>query len=147
MVSNIQIVITMLLLMVITCSCKLFLSKEDWTNKGIYLNMDGKYEESIKCYDKAIEIDPNYIKAWHNKGVALESLKKYEEAIKCFDKVIQINPNYEYIYFIWLSKGADLYSLKKYEEAIKCLDKAIELDPNNADAKTAKEKVLKALGK
>ena len=31
----------------------------------------GKYEEAIKCYDKAIEIDPNYADAWNNKGLAL----------------------------------------------------------------------------
>ena len=29
----------------------------------------GRYDESIVCYDKALEIDEKYIDAWYNKGL------------------------------------------------------------------------------
>ena len=52
-----------------------------------------KYEEAIECYDKAIQINPNYSNAFNIKGHALYNLNKYEETIECYDKAIQINPN------------------------------------------------------
>jgi Flp pilus assembly protein TadD len=42
----------------------------------------GNYNEAIKCYDKAIKINPNNAMAWNNKGNALSELKIYDESIK-----------------------------------------------------------------
>ena len=33
-------------------------------------------------YDKALQIDSNYLDAWNNKGSALNNLGKYEKAIE-----------------------------------------------------------------
>jgi tetratricopeptide (TPR) repeat protein len=63
-------------------------------NKGLALDNLGKYEQAIECYDKALEIEPNYILAWYNKGNALGNLGKPEEAIECYDKALQIEPDY-----------------------------------------------------
>ncbi|MFQ5862912.1 MAG: tetratricopeptide repeat protein, partial [Candidatus Brocadiales bacterium] len=40
----------------------------EWLNKGVALGQLGRDQEAIKCYDKALEIDPKYAKAWYNKG-------------------------------------------------------------------------------
>ena len=42
----------------------------------------GRYEEAIGCYDKALEINPNYAGTWYNKGVALDELGRYKEAVE-----------------------------------------------------------------
>ena len=57
-----------------------------WNNKGLALNSLGKYDEAIKCYDKAIEIDPDDADTWNNKGLALNSLGNDDEAKKCYDR-------------------------------------------------------------
>ena len=41
-----------------------------------------KYNEAIKAYDKAIEINLHDSSAWYNKGLSLDKLNKHEEAIK-----------------------------------------------------------------
>lgn len=108
---------------------ELILKEEaSWNNDGAKLSKLGKFEEAIECYDKAIEINPNFFLAWGNKGLALFNLKRYEEAMECFDKIIDIEPRdfqgYE-------NKGRALLNLKKNEEAIRCFDKAIELKPTS----------------
>jgi len=45
-----------------------------------------KYNEAIKAYDKAIEINPLNWNAWYAKGLALDNLNKSEEAIKAYGK-------------------------------------------------------------
>ena len=108
---------------------ELILKEEaSWNNDGAKLSKLGKFEEAIECYDKAIEINPNFFLALGNKGLALFNLKRYEEAMECFDKIIDIEPRdfqgYE-------NKGRALLNLKKNEEAIRCFDKAIELKPTS----------------
>ena len=54
-----------------------------------------KLEEAIKCYNRAIEIDPNFYQAYYNKGLALYDLNKGEEAIENLIKSVQLSPNDE----------------------------------------------------
>jgi tetratricopeptide (TPR) repeat protein len=103
--------------------------EKDWNGKGNIFYYQKKYDEAIKCYDKAIELDPKYVYPWANKGNVLYYQKKNEEAIRCDDKAIELDPKFAYP---WNSKGLVLYDQKKYEEAIRCYDKAIELDPKYA---------------
>ena len=57
------------------------------------LGKSGKYQEAIEHFDKAIELDPNYVDAWYNKGVVLDNLGEHEEAIECYDKALELDPN------------------------------------------------------
>ena len=45
----------------------------------------GNNEEAILCYNKAIQINPNYHQAYCNKGISLKNLGKDEEAVLCFN--------------------------------------------------------------
>ncbi|MEK6833910.1 MAG: tetratricopeptide repeat protein, partial [Thermoproteota archaeon] len=48
----------------------------------------------IAYYDKALEIDPQYVTALNNKGNSLASLDRYQEAIAYYDKALEIDPQY-----------------------------------------------------
>lgn len=52
-----------------------------------------EHDKAIKCYNRAIEIDPNYIKPWNNMGVAYINKKEYDKAIECYKKALEIDPN------------------------------------------------------
>jgi len=60
--------------------------KAAWNNMGAALYKQGNYTGAIKYYDKAIEIDPEYVLAWSNKGDALKASHRDAEAEKAFAK-------------------------------------------------------------
>lgn len=64
----------------------------DFVDEGIDLADLGKYEEALKIFNKALEIDSKNLITLYNKGIALFELEKYEEAIEVFDEVLEINP-------------------------------------------------------
>ena len=111
-----------------------FDSNDVWgqRNKGAALYSLGKYDEAIKCYDKAIEFDPDNPVVWNNKGLALNSLGKYDEAIKCYDKAIEIDPDDA---DTWNNKGLALNSLGNDDEAKKCYDRSKKLGSDGEQRK------------
>jgi tetratricopeptide (TPR) repeat protein len=117
---------------------------EQWLQKGIdYIEL-GNYEEAIKCFDQALEIDGNYVPAWNSKGNALGNLGRHEEAIACYDKAIEIDPKY---LDAWINKGNAFSNLGRFGDALDFYDKAIAIDPSYADAWNEKGFALFALGK
>ena len=55
-----------------------------WYNMGILKYDLVEYEEAIRCYDKAIDINPKYCGAILNKAELLRILKKDDEAKKYY---------------------------------------------------------------
>ena len=88
-----------------------------------------EYHKAIKCFDKALQIDPKNAAVLNEKGYALNELGNLLEAIKCYDKALQIDPKN---IFAYRGKGDALRRSRWPKEAIKCFDKAIEIDPKNA---------------
>jgi len=93
------------------------------------------FEEAIKEFDKAIELDPKNPRYHNNKGNALYGLHRYDEAIKEYNKAIELDPNNPVYH---AGKGLALYVMGKYEEAIEELYEAFELDPNKPGYHTGK---------
>ena len=55
----------------------------------------GKYEETIKCYEKVIEIEPDNARAWYNKGLACIAVNRHDEGTMCLDKAVEIDPSWK----------------------------------------------------
>jgi tetratricopeptide (TPR) repeat protein/CRP-like cAMP-binding protein len=120
--------------------CKLICNdSHDWIYKGNYLRSLGNLEESIDCYNLALDINPFCLDAWHNRGSALMKLGKHEQAIICYNKVIEINPRYA---LAWYYKGVSSLILGQYENALYYYDNAIKIDPSLAVAWQSRGYVL-----
>ena len=95
------------------------------------LRQEGKFEQAIENYSKAIELKPDYAYAYINRGNLYLKTGKTEAALKDYNKAIELKPDYVVCYdnlgLAYAYKG-------EYPEAIKSFEKAIELDPKYADA-------------
>jgi tetratricopeptide (TPR) repeat protein len=118
-----------------TSLCDYFMSEKKgttsafWYKKGWALYLQGEYEEAIKCYDKALKIEPKNFITLNNKGLTLYVQGEYEEAIKCYDKALKIEPASSFVLY---NKGMALYGQGEYEEAIKCYNKALKIEPDSS---------------
>jgi tetratricopeptide (TPR) repeat protein len=96
-------------------------------NLGTALAAEGKKEEAIAHYRKAIEINPTFTIAHLNLGAALVAQGRIEEALAA----IKINPNYDDAHYnlanLFMKQG-------KIEEAIAHYRQAIKINPDHADA-------------
>ena len=66
----------------------------EWHKKGIMASRSKNYEEAMKCFDKALELDPNVAGSWYNKGQVFMHLENYEGAMHCFVKALELNHNH-----------------------------------------------------
>ena len=57
-----------------------------WLQKGDEFYNNRSYDLALRCYDKAIEIDPLDANAWNNKGNALKELDRIAESDAAFAK-------------------------------------------------------------
>ena len=53
---------------------------------------DGRYDDALSLFQKAILLNQNDPDLWNLKGIALRSLGRYNEAIECFNKSLEIDP-------------------------------------------------------
>jgi hypothetical protein len=89
------------------------------------LNLD-KVEEALKCFDRAVMLDPANAESFLKLGMALEKLHKMDEAIKNYDRAIAADSSMTQAY---LYKGAACNRLQRFREALDCYEKALKMAP------------------
>ena len=110
---------------------------------GAALQGQGKLQEAVTSYEKAIQLKPDYAEAYCNRGVALQELGKLDEAVASNSKAIQLKPEYAEAYF---NRGNALHELDRLDEAVASYEKAIQLRPDYAKAYYNRGVTLKDLG-
>ena len=136
-------------------------SFDDWYYKGAGEYINGKYDEAIISFKKALETKPDdaaVAYTYNYRGAAYRELGMFKDALSDFGKAIEFNvPNHALPY---LNKGIVLYDYTgNDEEAITNINKAIEIKPkftlayrilseihiNEGDYENAKDISTKAL--
>jgi len=112
--------------------------------QGDRLVKEGRYEESIGMYDRAIRMGSRPAMAWTAKGVAYKRLGRLDEAVRCHNAALKQNPKNE---IAWCNKGDILFRAGHLETAIGCFDRAIEIRPKYAIAWNNKGAALARMGR
>ena len=99
--------------------------------RGLAYSAKGNYDLAIQDYNKALELDPNDVKAYNNRGFVHGRQCNYDLAIQDYNKALELDPKSAVVY----TNHGIAYSYKgDYDRAIQDYNKALELDPKDAVA-------------
>jgi tetratricopeptide (TPR) repeat protein len=98
---------------------------------GIALKGQGKLDEAVACYRRALELKPDFAEAHNNLGAGLQEQAKLEEAVACYRRALELKPDYAEAHD---NLGAALQGQGKLDEAVACHRRAVELRPDQANA-------------
>ncbi|MHB0998894.1 MAG: HEAT repeat domain-containing protein [Armatimonadota bacterium] len=84
----------------------------------------GNYEQSIRCHEAAILIDPDYVESYSIIAWLQWSLKRNDEAIGTLKRAIAAAPKNPAAYY---EIGTHYYNTKNYPEAEKYLKQSVKL--------------------
>ena len=99
--------------------------------QGDHLVKQGRYQEALAHYERAIRLvrRPSY--AWTSRGVAMRYLGRLDEALRCHENAIRLDPENE---VAWCNLGTVYFKKGLLAKALDCYDKAIKIRPKYAIA-------------
>ncbi len=87
---------------------------ESHNTLGTFLAKQGKIDEAIAHFDKAIAMRPDFAEAYYNLGTARAARKQWGESIRQFERAIAIRTVYPEARY---NLGAALYCIGDYARA------------------------------
>ena len=99
--------------------------------KGALFHLEDDYENAIKCYKKALAIDPESETVLGELGKAYYGLKDFNNADKVFDKILTLNKESTLALY---NKGCIFAEREDYQKALEYLDQSLKLFPEDAEA-------------
>ncbi len=79
----------------------------------------GDLEKAIWCYEKGLEITPDYAYFWERIGDLYYELDRFEEALEAYSHTKERDHHYGNIGDIWLKRGDRERCIQSYEEGIR----------------------------
>jgi len=108
---------------------------EDYFNSGVEKFNTGNNKTAISDLDKAIELNPKFIKAYLLRGTSKWGIGDLNGAMEDYDRAIQYNPQSIMAYGV---RGNYKGLLGDHKGAILDFNKAIEIDPKRANSYTGR---------
>jgi tetratricopeptide (TPR) repeat protein len=105
-----------------------------WTGRLDY--DDGQYATAVKNLERAIELDPRYMKAYDNLGLCYEALGRFDEAARSWEEAIRLNAA-QAVKSPWpaLNLGLLLTRLDRLDEAEARFRESLACDPRFPQAR------------
>jgi len=106
--------------------------------QGNDLSRAGEFDKAAEQYEKALEIDPQYVDAMTNLGGAYYSLGQLDKAIEQYTKAIEIAPSdadiRSNLAAAHVQKHQSAGDPEELNLAVEQYEKAVELNPDLAEA-------------
>jgi tetratricopeptide (TPR) repeat protein len=102
-----------------------------------------RYEDSLCCYQKALELKQNDALVFFSQGIALGNLNRHQEALESLQEAINLDSRFVNA---WIALATSFVNLEQYDKALEKLQEAINLDPNSIDALVKSGALLNEVG-
>jgi len=100
--------------------------------KGQILKAEGRLDDAIAEYERALALDPNAASALAALGSTYFWLRQPEKAIEFMDKAIRLSPHDPELSFWYSTKSWAHLALQQYDQAIEWARRSIAINPNYA---------------
>ncbi|XP_020805868.1 STIP1 homology and U box-containing protein 1-like [Drosophila serrata] len=122
------------------------LSEEELKHQGDCLFKDRKFEDAIKSYSAALNIDPSNYHLLMDRAMCHEKLKQWELFVQDWRRALNIKS--QRLFAAGLLMGANVMDCENIEDATKCLETALgvakkEVASNTTDVAVKLEKARK----
>jgi tetratricopeptide (TPR) repeat protein len=64
-----------------------------WNNLGIVAAREGRAEDAMQNFQRALELDPTYVVALENLGSAYRQQKRWDDAKRVLERALELSPN------------------------------------------------------
>jgi tetratricopeptide (TPR) repeat protein len=109
---------------------------------GTALRQQGRSEEALKAFDKAVQLRPDDARSWTNLGDVLIELQRPADALLSFQRALQLDPRH------WGAANKSGFLLQesgRLAEALAHFDLCEELQPNHAPTLLRRALALRGL--
>ncbi len=103
----------------------------DYFNLGFLYEQVGGYEEAVRFYRKALQLQPTHEQALYNLANRFQQAGDFKAALLLYERMVRLHPKSPMAY---LNMGIILNSLGDAPRARYFYQKTIGLDPKNAEA-------------
>ena len=111
---------------------------------GAVLMQQGRPEEALKAYDKAVQLKPDDAGSWQQLGNILLELERYDHALLSFQHVLRLDPCHQDAAY---KSAVLLHQIGRFEEALTHINRCDELKPNHAPTLQARARTLYSLNR
>ena len=120
------------------------LSAEEYFNLGYTKQVSGDLAGSIRDYDEAIRLNPNYYRAYYNRSIARLNTGDLDGALDDANEAIRLNPQSAGAYSV---RGGVRDHKGDFDGAMQDYSKAIQLHPQDPSAYNNRAEAYFAAGK
>jgi tetratricopeptide (TPR) repeat protein len=113
-------------------------------NLGVFLAEQGRSDEALAHFRRAVEIRPGYARAQYNLGAALREKGQTDEAIVHLQRAVDIQPDYVEAHN---SLARALGQRREWDGAMEHLQRSLAIDSDQAEAHNNLANVLWNMGR
>lgn len=113
-----------------------------WQTQGTTYGINGRHQEALTAFERALRMDNKLVTAWNGKGTALNMLRRNQEALASFEQALKLEADNA---LAWNGKGAAQNALGLPEQALFSFDTALHYEPRLAQALNNKGLILRQL--
>jgi Flp pilus assembly protein TadD len=114
------------------------------TTLGTALRGQGRHDEALQVFDKAVQLKPGDAGLWSQLGDALVEAGRLSDALPCFRQALSLDlRGFDAAY----KAGHILQGIGRFEEALVVFNQGLEAQPNHVPTLQARAVVLKNLNR
>ena len=111
---------------------------------GTVMRSCGETDNAARCFEKALQLKPDYAEALYNRAGIYHLQKNYDHALACYELAVAKKTDFPEA---WNNMAATLNVLERYEEAYACCERALIYRLDYCEALNNQGNAAKALGK